>query len=339
MIQLVSRNLILLLNGLIAYGCVADNTQPIAGVEFESQISVQKREREVVDHNIWILSDMTNRIDRMSNRSLHDSSLINRFIDVFQNDLVSSDNRMKARMDRITWSTIALGNADAGLVEIDLGEKFLSGKKYDQLGSINYLKFNVQNEIAPNLKYDLKGMKEEVRKAYTYPRDVSGDIYSFLSLKYRVPRMKIPPTTFRNIRTSHRYNNVIVILTDGYLEYGRNGSQSWYRNSSALKEFRRKVMATSYVTSEDWDDIPDLPGIEPFFNDQFKGCRVLCVCFEDATRASSGSRREKVGDVAINRYVWKKWLLSSGAEKVEIHEMPFNLNDAGRIFKDFVLQD
>lgn len=277
--------------------------------------SIDKSDTIVQHHfNIMIVSDLTNRLDRKSNKvRLKDADIIEGIMNVFMAEIIYLNGRKTHQNDRLKWSTLTPSLEHGKAIEVVNLEKF-----GNQIDRIRYLKYEASNGIEKDISEALAIIKE----VYQERKVSSGDIFSYLEDDYVQHRMgdvdNVVP--FRDAWLKKVYDDVIIVLTDGYLEYGLNASgKNIYEWGSREIRRTRQIINDGGYSFQDLDRVNEVPRIKALEGHSLKGVKVLCIGFHDRSASGkTGSARVKPEDDKINEYAWKDWLYRSGASLVEI---------------------
>lgn len=268
-------------------------------------------------YNILIISDLTNRLDWNGlNARLSDEDIIESMLYTFKDKIVFLDNRQMHQKDVLKWTTLTPSLQNGKSCRIADLRDF-----ENQMERIKYLVYDAKD--GGGISESIVNSMKLVRETYVDRKVLSGDIYSFLQDEYpknRVQKDNLKTRRFKGVYIQDIYQDVIILLTDGYLEYGLNSSgKHVYEWGAAEIRKTRQIINNGGYSFEDLERVNDVPRIKALEGRPLKGVKVLCVGFHDRSASEkSGSARVKPEDDKINEYAWKDWLYRSGASLVEI---------------------
>lgn len=297
----------------------------------------------IVHYNINIVADQTNRVEMKAQNSylLHDTTIINAIIGSYY-PKVFNHRRDLGQKDIIRYGRVSAYNAlpDTMLTEINL-KRFANQRE-----RISYVLPGGKFFERGGLYTDIEELKKSVEYSYiTRDKDkYSGDLYTFFSSS--LTELNVFKDTIKTSQNGLKYEeyhrNIMVVITDGYLEYGnydRNlnckGNICEYLNQSLIDEIRR--IANKENLTVDGVLSKYNYGIKPVKNELLSYTDVIFMEFYDRSRRPSGSATLNPTDVEITKAIWKKWMKESGAKSVRIYEV-LNSKDAIRsiIERDFL---
>lgn len=297
----------------------------VNGLRYEKEPIIQYH------HNILMVSDMTNRLELYPTHiKIHDTTIIRLAYNLFGEEIIHTKGRRTGQMDCLAWSTLVPARTGGERLAIDL-----SG--FDsQLKRINYTTHTKE------MHDDINGILSTVRKTYENRTVKSGDIYSFLENELNEANVR----TGENVTTSfgnkliRRHDNVVILFSDGYLEYGLNqegGVYNYEWSEEQIRAFRHILNKEGRTVKSDLSDLEQLPRIMKVDNPYLSNIRILCLGFHDRSSSSAtGSVRVRPSDRDINMYAWKDWLLRSGVKDVEIHGHLDSEEEVRRVIMNFI---
>lgn len=265
------------------------------------------------DYNIIIAPDLSNRINtQLYPKPIHDTVLIRELID-HSDDLLSLNNRSSGQLDtyKIDFINRGILNAssfDPKKMNIDFG-RFAN----NQLDRANY--------IRKELKTDTRIFSNEVNRVYDYSlENISGaDVWNYFNETIQSSLVDVSPKRIEGngkIIVDKKNINVVLLLTDGYIESTNKGKG--YRLGSELvakirKDFnasdKRDLTAFIHADSSYAINTTD-------FN--LKDLNIFIGELVDRSLDATGAAKEQPTDFQINKVVWEKWLKDSGCTNVKV---------------------
>jgi hypothetical protein len=276
---------------------------------------------EIIHFNVIIAGDLSNRIiSELNPKPIDDTLIIFDFLENLEqivNFKRSTDQYDKFSFDIINKSLITQHNINLDLMRIDFS-KFGT----NQMERIQYLKNTGQRKLID----DLKIFKSELSKSYEFGRnDNNGaDLYAYLEGFNKFNLGKGPePFVYQKVAYKNVYKNILILLTDGYIEagfYGQNackGNLCYYLSSNKIVEFRKKFEKSgeqnmvSFFKKEGY-------GIVPIENNALKEFEILVLEVNDRSLDKSGNTTVKPTDFEVIKLFWEDWFLQSGIENYNI---------------------
>ena len=298
----------------------------ISGIEIEKTIRSPKKQEHF---NMIIVPDLSNRIDIVNKpKPVSDLEIIGGVLDNIYPEFLS-ENRINAhQQDRFlleftNQKLITDHNINTDLLSVDIS------KFKNQIERIEYL--TGKNNLN-NLNRDIEKLKTEVGNTYAKARaDLGGaDIPSFLE-NLNTSQIK-KKGCLKNKKTHdgktivQEYRNVIILITDGYIEadkYSSNyTSQKIYPNISEKRinsfrnDFSQKKNGRSlkqFFTDEGY-------GITPVQNELLKETEILVLEIDDRSLNESGNSTKEINDYKIIKLFWEDWLTKSGVKRFELYK-------------------
>lgn len=317
------KNLVLISAVVFATGTVI---ALISRIKIEKAIHNPKEQKHF---NMIIVPDLSNRIDTVNKpKPVNDLEIIEGVLDKIYPAFLT-ENRINAyQQDRFlleftNQKLITDHNINTDLLSIDL-----SGFK-NQIDRIEYL---TGKNSSYNLNGDIEKLKTEVRSTYEKARAELGgaDIPSFM--ENLNPSQIKSKGSLKNKKTHdgrtivQEYRNVIILITDGYIEADKYtsdySSQKVYPN---LSEKRIEVFRKDYNNRNNGRTLEvffseEGYGITPVQNQLLKEVEILVLEIDDRSLNESGNSTKDISDYEIIKLFWKDWLKKSGVKRFELHK-------------------
>lgn len=301
--------ILILFGWIVLFSCNNDN---------DNYIEVSQKH-----FNIIFAPDLSNRITN-KNYIISDEVIASSFCSIFYPNLVNLDGETN-QMDKICFDFINPTHGTLyGLTaaRVDLG-KF----GYNQLDRVNYLK--VFDSIS-QFKMDIDTFVNQFHKyslGINDETDHGSDIYTYIkNLNYLLidtNSTKISDKS-KGLVVNSKFENVIVLLTDGYIEVA-SGSNDNSPNSTSLSEkkindFRKAYMNANKVTPitvENFFKTSEYR-IKPINNPALKNVKVIVLQLYDRGHTEGGNLNPGPTDLEIMKLFWKEWLMESGIKEENI---------------------
>ena len=290
--------------------------------------------------NIIISPDISNRITSKYPKPVDDIDIIGKVMDLYFPFLYRSGSRAIGQKDRISIQLtnpqlISTYHINTTPLEIDMGDMSNDER-------IKYLTDSIRNN---SFHKDKLNMINEVRKTYEKAEEntMGADIYGLFNSRLNddiVFKDENPIKAFGT--TVHNKNrNVLILLTDGYIEsglYGKpvDGNKYYYLDNDVIKRFRKDFLASGendmkkFFTDNDY-------GIVPVKNQALANLEVFAIEFYDRSLSQrSGNNTVRPDDFDILKLFWEDWFKQSGVKRFKIYEKFASINEFERAFKNFI---
>lgn len=269
--------------------------------------------KETNHNNFTIALDLSNRVK--GNLQVQDVELIQAMINSFDTKIIKSGNRLVQQNDQIRISSINPAVAkNLNISEDDLTLD-LSRFGHKQMERIRYLKgADYQNDIA-KIESKVKGIYSNVKQGNT----LGADIFSYLK---KVSTLESNPEIVTKragkYLYEHHYNNVLILMTDGYIEYGKYDCSSDQKVCPFLSEKKVKEFRNAFNASGK-DDFKQFfkesgYGITPVKNPNLQNLKIVVSQMEDRS-IKNGNATVFPTDGEILQLFWEDWLYKSGVKK------------------------
>jgi hypothetical protein len=271
-----------------------------------------------VHYNIHIVPDLSNRVEQKQKKATapHDTVVINDLLDAYLPKIYPHRRKIQQK-DIIRVTRINPRNATDGFSEFSLHRFGMN-----QAERISYVQDSVNG-----LSADMTKLKSYVKKVFDdrdqHKNSWSGDLYSFMenslnslnTIKDSVVNM---PDDIEYIE-SHR--NIVILFTDGYIEYGNYNSASsddrYFLDAKLIKEVRTKCQVDGINPGEVLAKY-DM-GLKKAKNDLLRYYDFILLELDDRSLNPSGSATERPTDLEIIKALWQKWLQDSGVRSCSFY--------------------
>ena len=210
-----------------------------------------------------------------------------------------------------------------------------------QLSRIDYVK----NRSNPSLSSDVKDFRNTIDLAYNKAQNETygADIWSFFNgLDEYTLKDTIRSTFYEGVKYTEVYKNVMILLTDGYLEagiYNKNGCERdnlcYFMSGRTISQFRKAFRASGSSDMKQFFDQNDY-GIVPVKNESLSKLDVILLEAYDRSLDRSGNATVYPADFEIMKLFWEDWMTKSGVGSFEIHRTAATEEEAIQTIKKFV---
>ncbi|WP_298510791.1 hypothetical protein [uncultured Kordia sp.] len=247
-----------------------------------------------------ICSDLSNRLTKYP-KTLEDSTLIAHFLEFYYPNIYKSANRDNGQKDKI--EVLFLNGMDVKNYKVDTEKLNLDLSKFNNMQRIKYLTNNIKG-----FKEDKKAFKGEIKKLYdSASMNIKGaDIYSLLKSKIR-----------GITNDENKYRNILLLFTDGYIEYGsnqKNGKKTYFLNRKVISDFRKAFKKSKTNSLKNFFDENEY-GIVPVNNPNLKNLEIIALEFYDRSLTKTGNPTVRPTDQEIIELFWEDWMKKSKVKR------------------------
>lgn len=322
--------------------CTSDEATGTALDDFnpkEKGSSSHASASSITHYNFIISPDLSNRLQLP--KPVSDTRIVET---VLQEILprVLTHQRTTNQKDRYTVSFVS--NKAIPLYEVDvksLKVDFNQFKKQQQ--RIEYIKDRSTDATLSGDKEKFIGEFDRITKAASKSPD-GADLWTYFDqgIDNNVVNNKSENFEFGGKSFTHKFRNIMVLLTDGYIEaglYGKQGcateNQCYYLSSQLIKEFRnayKKSRETDMATFFQKNNY----GIVPAKNPNLKNLEVLVLQMEDRSLDKAGNATQHPTDMEIMKLFWTDWLTKSGVKRFDLRPVLASEADTEKVVLNFM---
>jgi hypothetical protein len=298
---------------------------------------------EIVHYNIIVAPDLSSRVNHsLYPKPLKDGEIVAsllRLMPTIAKLLRSENQKDKIQVSLINKSLLNQYNIDASRLVVDLG---VFGTR--QKDRIEYL---TGNTTGSTYDQDAAGfLSEYTRLCEQAEQDHHGaDIWTYMhsGLDKLVVNTASETTKFMSTTYVNKFRNILIILTDGYIEsgvYKESGcpdspNQCYYLSGSRIKEFRKAFLESK---SGDLTEFfrKAQTCIIPVANPVMSHVEVLVLEMYDRSLTEAGAASVYPTDMDIMKLFWTDWLNRSGVTHAELHSTLTTTADVERVVLGFI---
>lgn len=308
--------------------------------------SKEQQAKGITNYNIVIVPDLSNRVDmNIHPKPIEDKVIIQSTLGLI-NDILHAGPRETEQRDAYSVSFI-----NQGVIRMyDINQSHLSidfAKFPSQSQRIDFIKG--RKDFKENgLESAVNNFQNECERFYgkaTLKTD-GADLWSFFQSGIDESHVKRDdkPFPYNGQLFQNQYRNILVLLTDGYIECGLspNASQGASKNQaydlgqSRIKAFRRAYKASGSNNMKEFF-IQNGYGIVPANNKHLEDLEVIVLEMYDRSLSESGNATVHPTDAEIMELFWTDWLTKSGVERFELNRCFSNERIAKLTLKRFLL--
>jgi hypothetical protein len=315
----------LLLLALIISGCDS------CGNKKNEKDSEKQKNAAIINHyNVTVAADLSNRLNsKFYPKAVADTSIVNIVINNIYPRILKNKRSMNQldqfRIDFINKKQINAYDVRTNDLEIDF-KRF--GNKQNE--RISYLRTDFSKSAAA-FKNEYQRINEQAilrpygSDIWTYLNEGIGNIIIDTIKSY---------TSFDGHYFLNKQKNVLILLTDGYIEAGIY-DQNFDLSGNKIKNFREAfIKSGDSDLNKFYEDHPEFQ-IKSINNPLLKDLNVLVLEMYDRTESNQGATVQPT-DMQIMRIFWKDWLMRSGVRGFELHPKFSNKAEAEKVIFNFL---
>lgn len=310
-------------------------------VDVSSNVSIEENEVACIEHfNICLVPDLSNRLNvKKCPKPIDDSQFVNAIIDEIYPTILKNRVDMnqpdKIFMKFTSPRIINYYTVDNSVLTFDF-EKF-----ENQIGRINYL---TNRDEKGQFESDKHAFKNEFKYLLDKARQkpCGADVWSFFNNEINniCIRTEVKRIDDQDYVLEHKYKNIVILFTDGYIEaglYGANhavGNKTYHLSSNLIREFRSKFKQSNEADIQTFFNKHGY-GLVPLDNSILKDVEVLAVEFYDRSLTPSGNATVHPTDGQILELFWNDWMMKSGVKKFKSYKISSSVEDFIHNFHEF----
>lgn len=282
------------------------------------------------DHfNITICSDLSNRLNgNLYPKVVSDIDIVQVITECIYPKILNHKRSMNQldqfRIGFINKRQINAYSASTRAMDIDFAKFKTQGAR------INYLR----NNFKKDKDYFLREFKRIHDNAVKNP--FGSDIWTYMQqgVDGFVVNKEVSVSKIGNTRFQNKYRNILILLTDGYIETVFN-NKGYDLTGRKIKEFRKQFKRSDEKNIGNFYRKNPIYKMEPLTNPLLKDLEVLVLELYDRTDTNSGAS-EHPTDMEIMKLIWSDWLKESKVKRVELHSKFSNKSETEKVIMKFL---
>ena len=269
--------------------------------------------------NLIITPDLSNRIEGLYPKPVSDVELITSIYRNYYPDIYRIKHRVMGQEDVIQFKFT--NPAIIKKFKINLEGLTMDLSKMNLSQRIDFLA-NGGNDTA------LKTVDFEVQNIYTKALEnvTGGDVYNYFKKEVTSTLIKKnkDPQIIDDTIIETQQRNIIVLLTDGYIEAGLFGAKNChdkkclYLSKVKVNQFRNEFLASGKTDLKDFFKNSGY-GIIPIENKNLANTEVfVSEMYDRSLNIKTGSQTVSPNDYEIMQLFWSDWLEKSGVKHYKL---------------------
>jgi hypothetical protein len=299
---------------------------------------------EINHFNIVVALDLSNRLDKALNpRPLSDEKIIKVLMDNIYPTILNH-GRSEGQKDR--YSIEIINKRLFSAFSVDASALTLDFSKFEkQVERIEYLKNkSAGRTYSADTSRLLEAYRNIVKRCDSNYH--GADIWTFLKEDITPNKVSLREDTITydgNI-FKVRFRNILILLTDGYVEAGLYGvkgcsplddRQCYYLSQNRIAKFREAYLKSGADNLASFFE-ESRYGIVPVDNQALRGIEVLILEVNDRSKGVGGNATVHPTDLEIIKLFWTDWLAKSGVKRVELWPTMSRKEDVRDVILDFI---
>lgn len=319
--------------------CLGGKTEP----RDENTESSGYKNYSITHFNITVAPDLSNRLNQklypklVSDEAILDIILKNIYPTIL-NHQRSENQKDKFSVSFINNLLIAQYNITSDNLNIDF-ETFDTQRK-----RIDYIKNRLKTRT---FSKDTSAFKNELKKMYAaaLDRPHGADIFTYLNSRVDDTQIALtdePYTTFKNKSYANKYRNILILITDGYIEAGIYGQDActnekvcYYLSKNRIDKFRIDFLKSGEADIETFFQKNDY-GIMPLKNDHLKNVEILVLEMYDRSLTKDGNATVHPTDGEIMKLFWSDWLTKANVKRFKLVDIASSEYEMEKVILNFL---
>jgi hypothetical protein len=316
----------------------------LASCTSNSESLNEHKDGETIDlthYNIVFAPDLSNRIDRkMHPRPLNDQQIVHAVLNNIYPTILNhqrSDNQLdKFSVSLVNKKLVNEYDIKKSLLSIDFSQ-FKNQKE-----RIDYIK----GRSPETMEADIQNFEQEFGRIHEVAtkNTFGADVWSYLNagVDNLVVQAEKDPIIFNGTTYRNQYRNVLILLTDGYIEagiYDNKGcpekNQCYYLSGDRVKQFREAFKKSGERDMQAFFEKNNY-GIVPVNNPYLEDVEILVLEMYDRSLSKGGSATVHPTDTEILKLFWSDWLEKSKVKRYELRPLMTTEEEVEQVVMNFI---
>jgi hypothetical protein len=280
----------------------------------------------LMHYNIVFAPDLSNRVNtKLHPRPLQDVQIVQSVLDNIY-PAILNHQRSDNQLDRFSVSLVNKKLvSEYGVKQSELQIDF--GRFKNQKERIDYIKGRSEQ----TLETDIQNFEQEFSRVseIATQQTFGADVWSYLNsgVDQLVVQKEKEPIIFNGTTYRNEFRNVLILLTDGYIEagiYDQKGcpqpNQCYYLSGDRVKQFRQAFKQSGEQDMKAFFEKNNY-GIVPVDNPLLQEVEILVLEMYDRSLSQGGNATVHPTDTEILKLFWSDWLEKSGVKRYELRPL------------------
>ena len=291
--------------------------------------SLCAQKKEIVHYNIIFSPDLSNRLNTaLYPKVVKDADIVEGMLKNIYPILRikrSQDQLDRYSVDFVNKGLISMYKVNTDLLNIDF-------QRFERQGDrISYV---MARKVPRTLSGDVSFFMSEYRKfnEKASKSNNGADIWSYFQSGID-SRIVLPNLV--NAKVTQKFRNIMVMLTDGYIEAGIY-NKGYDLSAKKVADFRKSFLKSKSESMESFLSRNKVFKINPVRNPQLKNLEVIVLEMYDRSLSKTGAATSHPTDMEIMKVIWTDWMRASGVKRFELRQTASNSAEAVKYVMDFI---
>jgi len=289
-----------------------------------------QKPKEIVHYNIIFAPDLSNRLSpSLYPKAVNDADIVEGILKNIWPTILKakrSDGQLDHyQVDFINRGLIAKYHVNSELLNIDF-QRF--EKQSDR---INYI---MGRKVTQTLPKDIASFMLEYKKLNdrASKSNNGADIWSYF--QSGIDERIVLPNIIKG-KVTHKFRNIMIIFTDGYIEAGIYG-KGYDLSSGKVSAFRKAFLKSKEQNIESFLSKNSQFKIKAVTNPFLKNLEVIVTEMYDRSLSKAGAATMHPTDMEIMKVIWTNWMKSSGVKKLDLKPAANSKSEVVKFVMDFI---
>lgn len=293
-------------------------------------VSFAQKPKEVTHFNIVFAPDLSNRLNpKLPLKLVSDADVVGGLLEKIWPDILRY-NRDLDQLDH--YSVDFMNKGLIGLYNINTEALHIDFQRFqNQIQRINYIKGKDKDRT---LNGDIAKFAMEYRRLTLKATASSrgADIWTYFQSGID-DRIVLPSQSKGKL--TNKFRNIMILMTDGYIEAGIFG-KGFDLSESRVESFRRAFLKSKESNLETFLAKNKQFRINPVKNPYLNNLEVIVMEMYDRSLSKTGAATKHPTDMEIMKVIWSDWLKASGVKRFALKPVVSNKAEAVKYILDFI---
>ncbi|SDK40209.1 hypothetical protein SAMN04487898_10884 [Pedobacter sp. ok626] len=292
----------------------------------------QAQRQQVTHYNIIFAPDLSNRLNtKLYPKPVSDAKIVSSVLSKIYPDILRIkrlDRQMdKFSVDFINRGLIGIYKINTEVLNIDFGPF-----QDRQLERIDYIMGRSKRKLSSDVT--LFNAEYARINAKASLANHGADIWTYFNSGIDGSIVK---PAFKRGNSIQAYRNILILMTDGYIEAGIYG-KGYDLSKQKVDAFRKAYLKSRASNLEHFLGLNPQFKINPVNNQYLKNLEVLVLEMYDRSLSKSGAATIHPTDMEIMKVIWSDWLRESGIKHFELKSIMANQTEIDHTTIGFIKQ-
>lgn len=285
---------------------------------------------DVVHFNLVFAPDLSNRLNpKLYPKAVHDADIVSGVLEKIWPDILKDKRNMGQldhyRIDFMNKGLLGIYNINTEVLHLDFQRFQNQGQR------INYITSKDKTRTLPG---DVAKFILEYRRFSDKAATVNhgADVWTYF--QSGIDDRVILPEHIKD-RPREKFRNIMVLLTDGYIEAGIFG-KGFDLSSAKVTSFRNAFLKSKESNMETFLAKNKQFKINPVKNPYLNELEVIVMEMYDRSLSVTGRATKHPTDMEIMKVIWTDWLKTSGVKRFVLKPVASSKEEAVKYILNFM---